>query len=127
MAVLTFMVYIYYTTDVTAEMTSGVPEVPVRTFEDVLEHGYNVIVSSGYNEYLLSQAKEGTAKHRVYKMHIEKGERRGGHAEALSEIVAEPDTLYYSFEDVLAHAGSAGFGGQGLDSIDKNSYNLPQH
>ena len=56
MAVLTLMVYIYYTTDVTAEMTSGVPEVPVHTFEDVIEHGYKVIVSSGYNEYLLSQA-----------------------------------------------------------------------
>ena len=41
-SMLTLLMFIYYTTDITAEMTSGTPKIPIRTFEDVIHHDYKV-------------------------------------------------------------------------------------
>ena len=40
LAMLTFLMFMYYNCDITAEMTSGPPPIPVKNFEDVLHHGY---------------------------------------------------------------------------------------
>ena len=65
------IMFISYTTDITAEMTSGPPKVPIRNFDDVTLHGYKVIVWSGYYKSLLANAKPGTAKHNVYLNNFE--------------------------------------------------------
>ena len=42
LAMLTFLMFMYYNCDITAEMTSGPPAIPVKNFEDVLHHGYRL-------------------------------------------------------------------------------------
>ena len=62
-SVLTLMFFIFYTSDITAEMTSDSSEIPVRNFEDVIYHDYRVIVHSAFYGGLLEDAGLGTAKH----------------------------------------------------------------
>ena len=57
-------------------MTAGSPPHPVRTFDDVLDQGYKVIMIGGYQLWLLRNAKNGTAKHKVYKMFFEKDDKK---------------------------------------------------
>ena len=40
MAMLTFFMFMYYNCDITAEMTSGPPEIPIKNFQDVLHQDY---------------------------------------------------------------------------------------
>ena len=63
------LVFIYYANDITAKMTSGPPPIPVRIFEDVLEHGYKVTVVSTFHLVLL-KSKNGTAKHVVFQQFL---------------------------------------------------------
>ena len=69
-SMLTFLTFVYYTTDITAKMTSGPPNHPVENFEDVLYHGYNVIVATSFYRWLLATAPTESAKHEVYKKYI---------------------------------------------------------
>ena len=53
-------------------MTAGSPPHPVRNFQDVLDHGYRVILVGGTVELdLLKTAKNDSAKHLVYKLYFE--------------------------------------------------------
>ena len=70
-SMLTLLVFIYYSNDITAKMTAGSPPIPVRTFDDVLERGYKVIVVGQHHPTLLRESKTGTAKHSVYKLFFE--------------------------------------------------------
>ena len=98
----TMMMFICYTTDITAEMTSGPPKVPIRNFEDVLLQGYKIIITSGYYKNLLSHANPGTAKHIVYKKYIEK-EIPKTEKEALPAVISEPKTLLYILDTTALH------------------------
>ena len=73
MALLTLVMFIYYSNDITAKMTAGSPPHPVRNFEDVLDKGYRVIVLDWRSTSLglLKQSKVGTAKNTVYKRSLE--------------------------------------------------------
>ena len=68
---LTFLVFAYYTTDITSEMTSGGPKIPIRTFDDVVHYDYRVVNHSPYFAYFLKSAKPGTAMNTVYCNHFE--------------------------------------------------------
>ena len=88
MAMLTFLMFMYYNCDITAEMTSGPPGIPVKNFEDVLHHGYRFIFRplmtlplhmyipcrvNTYSPYYQSQLageKPGTPKHTVYEKYL---------------------------------------------------------
>ena len=70
-SMLTFLVFTYYSNDITAKMTAGSPPIPVRTFDDVLEHGYKVIVIGTHQLRILAESNNGTAKHSVYKLFFE--------------------------------------------------------
>ena len=98
----TMMMFICYTTDITAEMTSGPPKVPIRNFEDVLLHGYKILTTSGYYKNLLSNAEPGTAKHIVYKKYIEKQVPMTG-KDALKAVFSEPKTLLYNLDTTALH------------------------
>ena len=90
------MMYICYTTDITAKMTSGPPVIPIRNFEDVILHDYRVIVWSGYYKSLLANGKPGTAKHIVYNNHFE-----GifpDWEDAMTEVISKPKTLLYRWK-----------------------------
>ena len=73
MAMMTLVMFIYYTNDITAKMTAGSPSHAIRNFEDVVDGGYKVIAlgwqSAAFN--LLKQSKIGTAKNTVYKRFFE--------------------------------------------------------
>ena len=75
-ALFTMIMFILYSTDITAKMTSGPPSVPIKSFEDVILHGYRVIVTSGYYKSMLAKARPGTAKHTLYKRYLENQDNR---------------------------------------------------
>ena len=91
-AMLTLLLWIYYNCDITAEMTSGAPDIGVRNFEDVLTGNYKVVTTSGHLESILRNAKPGSAKHRVYQTNYE---RTADWKTTMNEIVHNPKILYY--------------------------------
>ena len=90
---LTLLLFAYYTTDITAEMTSGPSEIPIRTFEDVVHHNYKVVTFTDYYENVLASAEPGTAKNKVYNRYFE---RKNDKEEAMKEVMNNPKTLYYA-------------------------------
>ena len=52
-------------------MTAGSPPHPVQTFQDVLDHGYKIILVGNLELYLLADAKNDSAKHQVWKAYFE--------------------------------------------------------
>ena len=94
-SMLTLLMFVYYTNDITAKMTSGGPKIPIRTFDDVIHHEYKVIVASSYYKSILETAKHGTAKLQVYKKDI-KNEPIRDYNEALKEIISDPKTLWFT-------------------------------
>ena len=90
-SILTLLMFVYYTTDITAEMTSGTPTIPIRTFEDVIHNDYKVIVPSEYYKRILESSGPGTAKYEVYKKYLE-----GATEQEKEIIVTEPKTLMYA-------------------------------
>ena len=71
-SMLTMLVFVYYSNDITAKMTAGSPPIPVRSFTDVLDLDYMVIVVGTYHLRILEESQIGTAKHSVYKRSFEK-------------------------------------------------------
>ncbi len=41
-----YLIFTYYTCDLTARMTSGSPDNPIRSFQDVIDRGYQVVVQA---------------------------------------------------------------------------------
>ena len=95
MSILTLLVFVFYSNDITAEMTSGPPIIPIRTFEDVLHHGYKVIARTSYDERFLASSKPGSARLEVYKNNFEK---KSNLYEILQAVIQDPDakTLFYA-------------------------------
>ena len=75
-SMLTLLLFIYYSNDITAKMTAGSPPIPVRTFEDVLDREYKVISVGTYYYRILKNSKNGTAKRSVYQLYFEKDEEK---------------------------------------------------
>ena len=55
-------------------MTAGKSGIPIKNFEDVIHHGYKVVTHGDFYKSLLANAGPGSAKHQVYKMHLENEE-----------------------------------------------------
>ena len=53
-SILTLLLFIYYCNDITAEMTSGPADIPVRNFEDALHHDYRIVAWSSHLIELLA-------------------------------------------------------------------------
>ena len=108
-AMFTLIVFIYYANDITAEMTAGPPQIPIKTFEDVINHDYRVIAWSSYLAMLLASAKPGTPKHEVYQRYFAVGKmlkssnglsRREMMSDTIRELM-KPKTLFYSQTTIL--------------------------
>ena len=76
-SLLTFLMFVYYANDITSEMTSGPPRIPVRSFDDVVNYGYKVITSKNYERDLLSQSERGTSKYIVWSWMLQFNFDRG--------------------------------------------------
>ena len=64
---MTLLFFVNYTNDITADMTSGPPPIPIKTFEDVITFGYRIIVWTNEDEDFFSNASPGTARARIYE------------------------------------------------------------
>ena len=66
-SVSAYLLFAYYTCDLTARMTSGPAPVPIRSFRDVIDRDYRVVVrGSTSNHEFLKTAREGTPMHEYY-------------------------------------------------------------
>ena len=90
---LTLLIFTYYTTDITAEMTSGPSDIPIRTFEDVVHYNYKVVTGTPYYEQVLASARPGTAKNKVFNGYFES---MNDMDDAMKEVVNNPKTLCYA-------------------------------
>ena len=60
-SIITLLAWVYYSNDITSKMTAGSPPIPVRSFDDVLDQGYKVIVIGELHFNILKNSKNGTA------------------------------------------------------------------
>ena len=100
LSTLTLLAFIFYTGDITAEMTSGPADIPIRTFEDVMYHNYKVITPSQYYTNILASSKPGSSKHEVFSTHFEMKKDRD---EVLNAMIQETNSkkLYYGSQTWL--------------------------
>ena len=100
---MTLLLFIYYCNDITAEMTSGPADIPVRTFEDAVHHDYRILADSSFLVGLLAKSEPGTAKHDIFEMHF-KAEDGDGYRElsnmeeSIQEMISDDSskTLFYA-------------------------------
>ena len=97
MSILTLLVFIFYTGDITADMTSGPSDIPIHNFEDVIYHNYKVVTFSPYYEYILASSNPGSA---MLEVHNTRFEMKKDHEDALNAMIQDTDskTLYYGTE-----------------------------
>ena len=97
-SITTFLIFVAFSTDITAEMTSSPSDIPVRTFEDVIKHDYKVVAFPDFYAQLLEVARPGTAKNIVYNSYFKKLPtiKNDGKAKAIFEVLSEPKTLWYT-------------------------------
>ena len=94
MSILTLLVFIFYTGDITADMTSGPSDIPIHNFEDVIYHNYKVVTMSPYHEYILASSKPGSA---MLEVHNTQFEMKKDKDDVLNAMIQKADskTLYY--------------------------------
>ena len=96
---LTLIIFIYYNGDITAEMTSGSPGIPIGNFEDVIRLGYSVFATSTLFTSILSEAKPGSAKHKVYESMFEQIPWEGNaDTDFQMKLISEPKTLWLNLK-----------------------------
>ena len=100
---LTFLLFAYYTTEVTAQMTSTRPLAnSIHTFEDVLKsEDVRVIVVKGTSwASHIGSSIPGTAKHEVYQTRIENDDDvwYSTHEVAKKAVISEPNTYLYGHD-----------------------------
>ena len=122
MSMLTLLVFTYYTTDITAEMTSGPGNIPLRNFEDVLYHGYSVIVCSSFYREALASAEPNSAKYIVYKTYIEP-ENISTIDMALKKVATDEKVVLYYGLSVLASKDAENYTNK-LVGLKLNEYSL---
>ena len=93
-----YLLFMYYTADLTTLMTAGSGMVPVRNFEDVIKGDYKVIVMKGAAQYgELMNAIPGTAKNNYFHNEM-KGNPKAtvsGLKEALKRMNEDEKTLFF--------------------------------
>ena len=99
------LIFAYYTSDLTARMTSGPSPVPIRSFQDVLDRNYKVVTRPGTsNHEFLKTAAVGTPMYKFYygSMHDDPTSFIPKLGDALAYIQANEKTLLYApFVNIL--------------------------
>ena len=81
-------------------MTSGPPNIPVSTFQDVSFHNYKVVTWSHYYKNILASSKQGSAKHEAFKNNFELIQPEYDAKKAVIEDL-DSKTLLYATETAL--------------------------
>ena len=92
-SIFTFLMFAYFCVDITAEMTSGPPRIPIKSFEDVIEYDYTVVVATDYRARMLSGSKPGTAPYRISQSRME---QKGNDFDALDAIMKDQKKVFLS-------------------------------
>ena len=102
MSILTLLFFVFYTGDITAEMTSGPSDIPIGSFEDVIYHNYKVITASAYYENILARSKPGSAMLEVFKSHFEGESHYKNEDEVMKAMIRDSKALYYGSFKLIA-------------------------
>ena len=106
-SLMAYILFSYYESDLTAQMTTSSAKDEVRNFQDVIDKGYNVLVlHSSSNHELLKNAEKGTAMHKVYweTMHNHMGQFVSTNDKAVYKMFKKEKTLFYGPEiPMLTH------------------------
>ena len=98
---MTYFVYVYYTTDITSQMTNrGSEKNPFHSFDDVVHFQEIKIISVKETswESSLKGSKPGTAKYKVYKERMENHEVWYANQEdAKDAVLSDPNTYLYGY------------------------------
>ena len=90
-----YLLFSYFSCDLTARMTTGPMELDIKSFEDAVALGYTVLVQRGtVEENYLRAAPAGSAMRWVYDNQIVAEPHLNGE-ELLQRVVREPKTLFY--------------------------------
>ena len=90
-----YLLFSYFSCDLTARMTTGPMELDIKSFEDAVALGYTVLVQRGtVEEDYLRTAPAGSAMRWVYDNQIV-AEPHLNNEELLQRVVREPKTLFY--------------------------------
>ena len=98
-SLLTLILFGYYANDITADMTAGAPQIPIRTFEDVVHYDFKVVVSSSYYAYILSKAKPGSGMRMTYETNFE---QKKNSWEAMEAVLDDPKTLMFWGSNIVS-------------------------
>ncbi len=100
-----YLIFAYFSADLTAKMTHKPAGVPIRSFDDLLDTDYQVVtLESSQNHNHLLNAKNGTAMRRVYRetMHGRQKAFVNDIPEARQRLSADPTVLYFGSEATFA-------------------------
>ena len=90
-----YLIFVYYTSDLTATMVSEPVEPPIRSFRDVIERNFKVLARLGTSSHeVLKTATEGSDMRRVYENMADSALVEGTE-EALCRVAAEEKTLWW--------------------------------
>ena len=65
------IIFIHFESNLTATMTSKPPKLNIKSFDDVINQGYKVIIfGKGLNEFYLKTAQKGSSMRWVYKNQV---------------------------------------------------------
>ena len=93
-----YLIFAYYTSDLTAQMTSKPQGSPVKSFEDVIKGDYKIIVTPGTAQFAqLKNSVPGSAKYQVYQDQIKANPTSlvKNQAEAIQVMKEQEKTLYF--------------------------------
>ena len=119
---ITFLMFVYFCVDITAEMTAGPPEIPIKNFGDVIEHGYTVVVDSLWRLDMLAGSEPGSAPHRIAKSYTE---RKSDYL-AMEAIMSDRKKLYFStMSNAVTSPAGKQYAGQLISlNMDESYYHI---
>ena len=100
-SLLTLLIFVYYASDITAEMTSGPPQIEVRNIGDVITKGYIVVTVTPYYKRVLAQSDPNSGSYQVYKKYLEPVKEFPDKDISFNRIVSEEKTLLFTVETDL--------------------------
>ena len=95
------LIFIYYTCDLTARMTSEPPDIGIKSFKDVESQGYRVVtLPFGFQPHdLIANAPDGSAKKRIHEnnMHevVSGGNVGANNKEIIRRVKDDPKLLTF--------------------------------
>ena len=97
----TLLIFVFYSSDITADMTSGPSNTPVRNFEDVIKEGYYVLPYSRYFESILAESDPKSKRHEVYNRYIDPAWNLLSRKDAIKKVATEEKFLYFASENIF--------------------------